>query len=54
MIGTVLFCLYNDYEPFFIENTFKGNFISLWLAPAEGLLLDRITFEAYNNKNNVP
>jgi len=28
--------------------------VDLWLAPPHGLFLDRVTFEAYNKKRDIP
>lgn len=28
--------------------------MDVWLAPSEGLLLDRVFFKGYNNKKDIP
>jgi hypothetical protein len=35
-------------------NTFGQNVVPVWLAPSEGLLLDKIGFVGYNRKNDAP
>jgi len=33
-----------DLPEFYFENTFKNNVFSVWLAPPEGLYLNRVSF----------
>ena len=42
MIGGIVQVFQNDFPEDFIKNSFGSNIINIWLAPAEGLLLDRI------------
>ena len=54
MIGGGLFAFKNKLGSTYIENTLTKNKSNIWLAPSEGLMLDRITFENYNNKKDIP
>lgn len=54
MIGAIVQVFQNDFPEDFIKNSFGSNIINVWLAPAEGLLLDRIQFKGYNNKDDIP
>jgi tRNA pseudouridine38-40 synthase len=35
-------------------NSFLNNKMYLWLAPADGLFLDRIYFKGYNSRKDIP
>jgi tRNA pseudouridine38-40 synthase len=43
MIGTVLQVFHLELGECFLDNTFLKNRIELWLAPSQGLLLDRVS-----------
>lgn len=38
----------------FLDNSFYNNKSMVWLAPPQGLMLNRVTFEAYNKKKDIP
>ena len=54
MVGSVIFVYQNNLDQDFINNSFAENFTNIWLAPSEGLLLERILFENYNKKDDIP
>jgi tRNA pseudouridine38-40 synthase len=54
MIGIMVQIIHQDYKDNFIDNSFYQNSIAIWLAPPQGLFLDRVTFEAYNKKLDIP
>lgn len=54
MIGVIVQIFHEDLTPDFIDNTFFNNVIKLWLAPPQGLLLNRVNFDGYNNKIDIP
>lgn len=43
-----------EYKDGFLDNSFYNNKTRIWLAPPQGLMLDRVTFEAYNKKRDIP
>ena len=54
MVGSVIFVFQNELDKEFILNSFAENFCNIWLAPSEGLLLERILFGGYNKKQDIP
>lgn len=42
-----------NLDDFFIQNSFCKNKMNIWLAPGEGLLLDRLKFDAFNQSKDV-
>ena len=44
----------NNYPTNYIENTFFRNQIHMPLAPANGLYLNSLSFEHYNQKKDTP
>ena len=54
MIGCIIMIMVNHYPSSYIQNTFFRNQIHMPLAPAEGLFLKGINFDAYNKKKDIP
>jgi len=54
MIGIMVQVIQEDLKDAFIDNSFFQNSVNIWLAPPQGLFLDRVTFDAYNKKNDIP
>lgn len=54
MVGMVVQMLQEDLQDFYLENSFCGNKMAVWLAPSQGLLLDRLNFDNYNSRGNIP
>ncbi len=54
MIGAFVCLVLNDLTAEFIIKAFKKEMMNIWLAPSEGLLLDRIYFKGYNHKKDIP
>lgn len=54
IMGAIAMTLSNDLPENFLDNSFFHNKIQIWLAPAEGLYLDRIAFDGYNLKEDKP
>ena len=54
MIGVLIQIIQQKHNDMFIYETFKREKKSLYIAPAEGLLLNRISFEGYNKKYDIP
>lgn len=54
MVGSLIQIFQEDYDESFLDNTFTYNKTPVWLAPSQGLLLDRIYFTAYNKKEDSP
>lgn len=51
----MLICIFqNDFDATYMENSFGQNQLDVWLAPSEGLLLDRVFFKGYNGKKDIP
>lgn len=46
--------LQEDLGDFYMDNSFCGNKMGVWLAPSQGLLLDMLIFNSYNQKENIP
>ena len=44
----------NEYDPGFIDNTFFNNQIIIPLALPHGLYLQKLHFDSYNRKNDIP
>ncbi|CAD8178392.1 unnamed protein product [Paramecium pentaurelia] len=54
MMGIVIQIFQEELPDTFIDNTFFKNQLRIILAPAEGLFLNRISFEGYNTKFDIP
>jgi len=54
MIGIMVQVIQEDLKDNFIDNSFYQNSVNIWLAPPQGLFLDRVTFDAYNQKTDIP
>jgi len=54
MIGVILQIIHSDLKDDFLDNAFYTNTVLLWLAPPEGLLLNRVFFDGYNKKIDIP
>lgn len=54
MIGIMVQVIHEGLKDQFIDNSFFQNSVNIWLAPPQGLFLDRVTFDAYNRKNDIP
>jgi hypothetical protein len=54
MIGIMIQIIQSDLKDSYLDNSFYQNSVDLWLAPPQGLLLDRVTFDAYNKKRDIP
>jgi tRNA pseudouridine38-40 synthase len=54
MIGIMIQVIQEDLKDGFIDNSFFQNSVNIWLAPPQGLFLDRVTFDAYNKKTDIP
>ena len=54
IIGIMAQVLHGDLKDQFIDNSFYQNAVAIWLAPPQGLFLNRVTFEAYNRKIDIP
>ena len=48
MMGIIVSIFLEELPNGFLDNTFYHNVVPIRLAPAEGLFLNRITFETYN------
>ena len=44
MIGMLIQCIQMDIPEVFIDNSFSNNVVNVWLAPAQGLFLNRVVF----------
>lgn len=42
MIGVLIQCFQMDLPDVFVENSFSNNVVQIWLAPAQGLFLNRV------------
>ena len=47
-MGIIVSIFLEELPNGFLDNTFYHNVVPIRLAPAEGLFLNRITFETYN------
>ena len=61
MIGSMVQMFQEDQDASFLDNSFTFNKTPIWLAPSNGLLLDRVTsgwpqihFTGYNKKEDTP
>ena len=54
MIGIQVQIIHKDYKDGFLDNSFFNNKTKIWLAPPQGLMLNKVTFEAYNRKKDIP
>lgn len=53
MVGMMVNVLTEGLDFFFIQNSFCNNKMAIWLAPGDGLLLDRLYFDGYNEKKDI-
>lgn len=54
MIGTAIFSYRKNWGDTYIQNSMNKNKCMTFLAPSEGLYLDRILFDSYNKKKDIP
>lgn len=54
MVGSMIQTFQLGMDESFFDNTFTYNKTPVWLAPSQGLLLDRILFTGYNKKEDAP
>jgi tRNA pseudouridine38-40 synthase len=54
MVGMWINIISEGLDDFVIDNSFCANKMPIWLAPGEGLLLDRLYFDGYNKKKDIP
>jgi tRNA pseudouridine38-40 synthase len=54
MIGIMIQVIQTGHNDQLIDNSFFNNAVNIWLAPPQGLLLDRVTFDGYNKKKDIP
>lgn len=54
MIGMMVQIFQKDLPNVFLENSFFQNHVIIWLAPADGLFLNRMLFDGYNRKGDIP
>ncbi|EGR33831.1 tRNA pseudouridine synthase family protein, putative [Ichthyophthirius multifiliis] len=54
MIGIIVMMIYKNLPDSFIETSFCHNVIHIWLTPSNGLFLNRMVFESYNNIRDIP
>lgn len=54
MVGMTIQMIQEELKDFYLDNSFCGNKMGVWLAPSQGLLLDRLNFHSYNKKENIP
>lgn len=52
MIGSIVQVFRGNLDEAFISNTFKDNFMSVCLAPGDGLLLEQVCYDKYNSLND--
>lgn len=54
MVGTLVNICQESLPDTFIDECYGPEKKGLWLAPSEGLLLDRLNFDGYNKKSDIP
>lgn len=54
MIGCIVEVFMHNYTPTYISNTFYNNQHHVLLAPPYGLYLNKLGFDSYNRKNDIP
>lgn len=53
MVGMMINVISEGLDEFYIQNSFCKNKMNIWLAPGEGLLLDRLKFDAFNQSKDA-
>lgn len=53
-MGIICMIIQKDYPDNFIEESYKHDFVQIWLAPAHGLFLNCMDFGGYNKKEGIP
>ena len=54
MIGAIIQYFHGElYDSHFIENTFKDNGVQVALAPGDGLMLEKVNYDRYNQFNTT-
>lgn len=53
-MGLITQVVQEDMPESVIDSSFFHNVTRLWLAPAHGLFLNRMRFDGYNNKDDIP
>jgi len=54
MVGMTVKCMQHELDSSAITQSFELEKQAIWLAPSEGLLLERLNFDAYNKKSGIP
>ncbi|KAL4476269.1 hypothetical protein ABPG74_010002 [Tetrahymena malaccensis] len=54
MMGMICMMIQEDYPDSFMDSSFFHNVMRIWLAPAHGLFLNRMRFDSYNKKPEIP
>jgi tRNA U38,U39,U40 pseudouridine synthase TruA len=49
MVGSVIEIMHFNLEDHFIENAYTDNNINIVIAPGEGLMLNRVRYDSYND-----
>lgn len=52
MIGSIIQIIRGDLEDDFLANTFTDNYVNVCLAPGDGLLLEQVCYDRYNQLND--
>ena len=53
MMGVMIQKVQQDQPEDFVEKCLSEEKVKVWLAPSEGLLLNRLYFEEYNRRRNI-
>jgi tRNA U38,U39,U40 pseudouridine synthase TruA len=51
MVGVIIQILRGDLDLKFMENTMKDNTVNVAIAPGDGLLLEKVCYDKYNETN---
>lgn len=54
MVGALIQAFQDEVGDSILENSFYLNKVPVWLAPGEGLLLDKLDYSSYNSRADVP
>ena len=54
MVGALIQSFQEDCDDSIIVNSFCLNKIPIWLAPGEGLLLDKLNYSSFNTRKDIP
>lgn len=53
MVGSIVQAFHGDLDPQnFLKNTFTNNGVLVALAPGDGLMLEKVSYDRYNEFNN--